>query len=179
MGSTDTLPVVSDNPDVQCRYEAMRANGQSHNMAEMLATQCVPGLKTDTRFIARMDTRGDVPAAYRAMARKAGVDTGDKQYISQMADYPGDPKAWISGPADIRRTCRERGWGCAGAVEVDQPKIETPDDAPYQVCDENVMREAKRMAAEDPGRASTPKKRENLIEETRERLSGGGVLGCV
>ncbi len=118
-------PFVSRHPVVQAAYEESREAGESHNIALMCACRQGPGLSTDTTF-----TRGfasqpfDGPVnpfvhkRYAAMARKAGVSISGKRYMSGLARYPGDPKAWVSDRSDIKKLCERRGWGCEGAVKV-------------------------------------------------------------
>jgi hypothetical protein len=167
-------PVIDDDPAIQDAYVAMRENGQSHKMAEMLATRSAPGLKTDTRFAARLDANADVPARYRRMAKAAGVVTDGKQYMRQLAAFPGDPQAWVGGSDDVKRVCKHRGWGCDGAVDMKPVVKETPDDKPYTVAESIVDQEMALLSTKDYGMVSTPKKRKALREYTRERLSGRG-----
>lgn len=118
-------PIVSGNAAIQASYEESREAGESDSIARMCAFRQGPGLSTDTTF-----TRGFVTdpfggpvntfthKRYAAMARKAGVSISGKRYMSGLARYPGDPKAWISDRSDIKRLCERRGWGCEGAVNV-------------------------------------------------------------
>lgn len=167
-------PKISSNPGIQDAYERMRENGQSHNMAEILAFRKCPSLKTDTRFQARIDKTPPVPPAYRKIAKKAGVDTSDKQYFTQLARYPGDPTAWQSDRSSIKRICEERGWSCEGAITVKKEHEIPEDDGPYTVAESLVDQEVQRIQTLDPGAGSTPKKLEQLKDDTRTRLSGYG-----
>lgn len=166
---------VSNNPLIQDAYDAMRENGQSHKMAEMLAFKSAPGLKTDTRFQARIDRSNSVPPQYRKLAKQAGVTTDGKQYFTQLAKYPGDPEAWQSDRSGIKRVCEKRGWSCDGAVTVKKTH-EFPDDPPYQVADRIVQREVDKQIALDPGAGSTKQKRDRLVDDTRTRLNGHGKV---
>ena len=46
---------------------------------------------------------------YRKMADRAGVVRSGNQYISQLADYPGDPEAWVSSRGDMVRVAKKKG----------------------------------------------------------------------
>jgi hypothetical protein len=172
----EQYPTVSRNPEVQQRYEAMREAGQSHNMAEMLACRTLPAAKTDTRFSARLGKSEQMPASYYRKAKAAGVSTLNKKYMSQLAEYPGDPKAWVGGDArsEITRRCKEKGWGCEGAIEIPTPTHEIPDDVPYRVADKVVEKAVMQRALIEPGAVSTPEKLPRVREDTRERLTGNG-----
>lgn len=166
-----TLPIVSGNPEEQAVYERMRSEGQSHKMAEMLATRSFPGLKTDTAFCAGIRKDTNVPKSYRDKAKKAGVTTDGKQYYRSLAEYPGDPRAWQDSRSGIEKLCRERGWGCDGRVEVSLPE-QAPSDDRIAVADDIVREEVAAIAEKDPGAVSTKAKREQLVEDTRVRLNG-------
>lgn len=144
-------PIVSDVPEIQAFYEGMRAAGERHNTAEMCALRRGPRLDTDTSFLAAFDTHrcpfaeNDIGQqqreTYRREARKAGVNPEGKAYISQLEEYPGDPAAWVGSKADIARVCRERGWGCRGAVNVAAPQHEVAHQ-PYRVAPDIIDRRA-------------------------------------
>jgi hypothetical protein len=166
-----SYPIISDDPGEQARYEAMRDSGQSHNMAEMLACRAVPGIRTDSTFM-RGSHVAPVNPKIREVARKAGVVTDGKKYLGQLARYEGDPQAWVSGRGDIQRVCERNGWGCEGAVSVKAPPLEgIKRDGPYRPADDIVQAAMDREIAKDPGLASTPQKRAELFEATRERIS--------
>lgn len=118
-------PIVSSVPHIQQKYEDMRAAGESHNIADMLAHQKGPQLETDTMFSRgfAIDPFGCNPEpltveTYLGEARRAGVSTTCKRYMSSLAAYPGDPEAWVDSKGDVRRVCEKRGWGCEGKVNV-------------------------------------------------------------
>jgi hypothetical protein len=116
---------ISRQEAVQLEYIALRAEGLSHNLAEMFALQAPPQIAgTDAIFLQGHD-RGNqwegqeyVGDMYKAEARAAGVDVTGKVYLGGLARYPGDPEAWVSGRGDVKRVCEQRGWGCTGAVKV-------------------------------------------------------------
>lgn len=46
----------------------------------------------------------------RKKAERAGVSIAGKVYRHALAEYPGDPEAWVSGIDDARDLCRRKGW---------------------------------------------------------------------
>ena len=125
-------PNVSDDPAIQECYERLRADGVSHNLAEIFAFQRSPSSRTDREFLhghcngsqfVGDEERGDF---YRKEAKKAGVSTTGKVYLSGLAERPGDPRAWISDRHDVQKVIEERGWNCEGAVNVRTPQREEP-----------------------------------------------------
>lgn len=147
-----TYETISDDPAIQAEYEAMRAKGESHNMAEMLALQQFPFSRDENQILFK------------------GEESG-KLYISQLARYPGDPRAYVSNASDVRRIAEEDNLTVDGAVNVKRsrdvepkPDIAIADD----IVEENVAIEI----AKDPGKAT---KIEQVREETRERLTAGKI----
>jgi hypothetical protein len=161
----DPYPVVGRDIRVQARYIRMRMNGQSHRMAEMLATRSFPALRTDTEFnkgrcngnqFEGCPARGDW---LRAQAEAAGVSTTGKYYSSALAEYPGDPRAWISDRGDVLRVARENGMTVRGAVEYTPPECEPKADV--AVAPDILHREAGEYVARNGGR----------VEDAAEKLA--------
>jgi hypothetical protein len=147
-------PIVSDNPCIQAHYEACREEGTSHNLAEMFAFREVPRGNTDKTFLTGhcngsqfegQDYAGDY---YASVARAGGVNPKGKVYLSGLADFPGDPKAWVSGRGDVERVAKERGYSVEGSVTV-KPRERT--GAPHiEVAEDIVDAEVNRIAASVP-----------------------------
>jgi len=101
----------------------MRASGESHNVADMLAHQRSPQLNTDVAFLAerengrQFERNPAIGDLYRSEAEANGCSVTGKIYVSQLADYPGDPRAWVSSRGDAKRLLEERGWECDGLVK--------------------------------------------------------------
>jgi hypothetical protein len=163
------------------RYVAMREAGQSHNMAEMLATRSFPGTKgTDRAFMqgrysetggaqfARLPKRMGQQYVDKALA--AGVNPTGKWYSGALARYPGDPKAWVDGLSDVRRVAEERGAEVSGAIEVKPPQIERPDPGPYQVAPDIIARRLADRLATEP--ELSEKDRGELVHEMTEKSKG-------
>lgn len=120
-------PIVSRNPAIQEAYLEMRKNGQSHNIAELLAFRRSPDIRTDSTYMAGMVTDED-PAArrYRRDAEAAGIDTAGAIYLSKIAEYPGDPKAFVRTRGDIVRRCEELNYD----LEIDGRQVVKSRDVP-------------------------------------------------
>lgn len=63
------------------------------------------------------------------VARSQGaVITDEHTYISQLAAYPGDPKAFIppgEGRSYVKKVCEEKGKSVSGCVEYEAPQRES------------------------------------------------------
>jgi hypothetical protein len=100
----------------------------------MFALGQPPQSKTDKEFLSHWGANGaqfegnpEQGDFYAAEARRQGIDISGAIYLSGLAAYPGDPRAWIRGRGDAQRLCEERGWGCHGDVHVKaRPAIEEP-----------------------------------------------------
>ena len=160
----------------QVAYWRMRLEGQSHNMAELLATRSFPGVRgTSSAFMkgTHAQDSGYDAMRYRAAAAQ-GVDTNGKRYLAGLARYPNDPEAWVSGLSDVRRVCEARGWNCEGAVDVSSYEADGSGELArdYEVADDIVEQ---RLAAElEPYDAGdrTPRRTEDLRDRAVSELSG-------
>lgn len=97
-----TYPSISENRAVQRAYERMRQNGQSHNMAEMLALRKIPACRTNATLLAAVNSdKEQWSFSQPNMHSKAVVESANKlgvhpkQYQPEWADYAGDPKAFL------------------------------------------------------------------------------------
>lgn len=127
-----SLPVVNDDPLIQARYIAHRLDGDSHRWSDMMAHQQPPGARTDREFLRghcsgnQFEDTPHIGELYKKRAAAAGVDITGKVYYGTLAEYPGDPEAWVSGRGDVQRLCERKGWGCEGAVNVKMRERENP-----------------------------------------------------
>ena len=123
-----SFPVISTDSRTQVFYIEMRRDGQSHNLAEMLALRRCPSLDTDTRFNAGLGTLRshfkDEAELYRvvAAAKKQGyTPKSTDSYQPFMANRCGDPAAFVphdNPKSHVRKVCEKRDISCHGAVEV-------------------------------------------------------------
>lgn len=169
------FPTISADPTIQDAYEGMRRRGESHNLAEMLALQAVPQIVTDNTFLtghangSQFEKRPEMGDFYRRRAEAGGQNVKGKVYLSGLAEYPGDPRAWVSGRGDVQKVCEERGYGCDGAVTVKRDRSVEPPP-PVDVADDIVDEHAQMIVAKEPERGRTPEKKAELKEQVRQRL---------
>lgn len=79
----------------------------------------LPLLKTDTALMAGAKLGSDqfhgdpkVQDAYIGNAKRAGVSIQGKQYQGGLADYPGDPNAYVSDMNELRAKIKAKGAAC-------------------------------------------------------------------
>ena len=130
-------------------------NGQEVTRAEWLegAPGFTPGhppaAMTDAVFLEntangrQFQDQPKIGDLYKKAATAAGVSTVGKVYKASLAQFPMDPRAWVSGRADVQRICEENGWGCSGAVTVKRRQF---DLAPVDLAESLVEDEAVRIA---------------------------------
>lgn len=148
--------------------------GTSPLLAEMFAVGQPPGSKTDREFLAGFGANGGQFAKrpengdfYAAEARAQGVDITGAVYLSGLAAYPGDPRAWVRGRGDAQRVCEERGWGCQGDVNVPLHKVEEPTGgglAPDIVARE-MEKALEQVPVEERSQVDTEDLREQVISQ--------------
>lgn len=167
----ELLEFASLSTQQKRRYIYMRQEGQSHNIAMMLATQSFPGVRTDSTFnIGRcngnqFESQPEMGDYYRKVAEEHGVSTTGKTYLAQLAEFPGDPMAWVSGRGDVLSVCRERGYDCDGAVKFKGGDREpTPD---VEIAEDLVSNEVDGLLEANPGA-----RREDLIEHITNLRTG-------
>ena len=138
------------------RYCEMRLNGQSHNMAMVLASRQFPGIKTDAifnqgKFAGSTDDRtGRIhQRTLIKLAEEAGVSTTGKWYCSGLAAYPGDPVAWIDSQADALRIAEDRGLKLSGYIDYEPPEQEPLPS--FDVDPALLHREAAEVCSAAPG----------------------------
>lgn len=112
-----------DMAGVRDIYDAMVDEGQSPNMAAMLALQQPPGSwNTDADFNRRENGRMTAMAddnleAITKIARRSGINTHGKTYNGQLGKYD-DPAAWVSGTSDVRTSAMKKQLDIDGMVKV-------------------------------------------------------------
>lgn len=158
-------------------YEEMVSKGVSPKLAEMLALQQPPGIRTDTTFLSgrglnQQQAKGhpEIWEMYRKAALAAGVNPAGKVYLPSLASRRGDPEAWVSGRGDVLRVCRNRGWSVEGAVSYAAPETEI-EEKPYRLADdiveEHALNSLEKAGCENPTAADLAAS----MERTRERLT--------
>lgn len=173
--SSAVLEKVSDNPVIQSRYEQMRKDGVSHNLAEMFAFQKPPRANDDTTWLASQssdiggafldDAPEIVQRHYVEQAEAAGVNIKGSVYVPGLARHPGDPEAWVKNASEIKSRVEQRGWGCEGVVNVkaDANCEPIPD---VDIAPDLVERRAHQMIEANPDLKMGP----DLLNEARDAI---------
>jgi len=164
--------IVSPSKEVQDHYDLCIRQGTSPTLALMFAEGRGPSIKTDATFLQGQWNQFEKTAwlgdRYKKVADEAGVDITGKLYLSQLAAYPGDPRAWVSGRGDVQRVCEERGWGCSGDVSV---KAQEPISEPASIgiADDIVDRKVGEILAtvEAPEQVDV----QDLREQVKDKIS--------
>ncbi len=132
-----------------------------------------PNSRTDREFLMGSENGRQFQAtpklgdAYRESCEKAGGSTTGKKYLRQLASFPGDPKAWVSGRGDVERVAKEKGMGVEGLVNVPTPQVEPPK--PVDIAPDILDRETKKMLA---GTRGMPKKKQLEVREAiRDKIA--------
>lgn len=147
-------PIISDDPYIQEHYEECRNQGTSHNLSEMFASGQTPGAMTDSVFLEghangnQFEGQEHIGDFYKREAKIAQVDVKGKVYLSGLAQYPGDPRAWVSGRGDVQRLCEERGWDADGAVKVRAGRREAPETV--ALAEDIVLKETEKLIEKEP-----------------------------
>lgn len=162
---------VSGHFPTQLAYFRMRDDGESHRMSEMLATRSFPGIKTDAifnegRFSGEAGRIGVEQRWLQEKAEAVGVSTTGKFYCRGLADFPGDPAAWVSDRGDVLRVAREKNMTVHGYVEHEGREVEPTADV--RIADDLVESEVNEILAECP-----EANREQVREEVFAVRTGG------
>lgn len=161
----------TESGDVRKQTPAER-DRENARFADMVRLRRAPGIRTDsTHFAGRHNQFADKPYLgdfYAKELRAMGGSPVGKQYINQLARYPGDPEAWVSSRSEIKERCERRGWTCQGEVTVKPPLMAEPK--PGVVLDPKIVdAEVAATVAKNPEIAPTPKEREALWHDTYQK----------
>ena len=159
-------------------YCVMRLRGESHNMAVMLASQSAPKAETDRELfvgIGSLDKQFDGREVELGHVVKQAKSKGynpqpHDMYISSLARYPGDPKAFVSpsgGRGQIKEVCENRGWQCDGSVKVKGRQAEADPLSGARLADDLADQQIASRAINDPAilRASKKEARQQMAIE--------------
>lgn len=110
-------------------------DAQTSRLEEILETRQAPCARTDATFLrghcngSQFEHVPHIGDMYRRIAERAGVDPKGKVYKAGLADFPGDPRAWVDGRGDVLRVAEEKGLHCRGAVNY-TPEPTPPKEVP-------------------------------------------------
>lgn len=134
IGRTEDGETIFDPPLPESYQE-----GCKRNLEGAIQSRCFPRLNTDTTFLANrgtLDQQIEDPIVLDRVikgAKKQGYTPKPNDvYLSGLADYPGDRKAFISGndaKGHIRKVCEEKGVGCHGSVNIPMPERKIDPEA--------------------------------------------------
>lgn len=134
-----------------------------------------PAARTDREFLEghcngnQFETTPHLGDSYAEVARAHGQDTTGKVYLSQLARFPGDPEAWVSGRGDVTRVLESRGWGATGAVNTPL-RLEEP--APTVGVAEDILQQEvadilQTVPPEERAMVDTEDLREQVLEKRK------------
>jgi hypothetical protein len=160
IGNLRWVNIITSCSMLRHEYREMIAGGASPRLAEMLVLQQGPSLQTDTRWLtghvnknqfAGHDRMADL---YMRQAKRFGVVTENCVYKHQLARFPGDPEAWVSSRADVKKICADRNWECEGSVthRAEDRGRSDPFAEPYQVAEDIVRDGVEDEISASPGR---------------------------
>ncbi len=159
MAAVADYEIISKNPRIQADYEKMRSEGTSHKLAEMFALQRPPRANDDTTWLAsqsdaiggaNLDGKPEmVQKAYTEPAKAAGVNIKGSVYVPGLAEFPGDPNAWVKNLSEVKSKVEKKGWGCDGAVNV-KARNDGPPVADIDVAPDLVQSKAEQMIEANP-----------------------------
>ena len=175
MMSPDKIAIIEAEMDatgLRAVYDSLIEDGNSPNMAAMLASQQAPGVwNTEANFTKRENERMSSMGSDRVedivkIARRAGINTQGKTYNGSLGKYD-DPAAWVSGKDDVRAAAIKKGMNIDGMVKVDgyrgpKKKVRLADD----IVD-NLERKAR---SKDSKLDETCKKSDNARKQLRDKL---------
>ena len=156
-------------------YRTCIRRGSSPRLAELFALRQAPGLNTDATFLAGRGTlqdqfKGDeiVLDQITKTAKRHGYNpNANDVYISSLAQFPGDPKAFVpptNAKGHVRKVCEDRGWSCHGSVNVKgTAKNDDPGEG-IKLADDLAEANVKRMVKKDPSLARKATKKELKAE---------------
>lgn len=170
------MRTISKDSKVQKHYEMCLSQGTSETLSEMFALGQPPMSNTDREFMEgfcngnEFEKQPWIGDMYKKEASAAGVSITGKRYMSSLADYPGDPTAWVSDRGDVQRVAEEKGIACQGSVNYRPPApISGPVDMPLadDIVADKVSEIVSGLPKADRPRIDTA----DLAEQVREALT--------
>ena len=153
----------------QAIYKQAIKNGCAPRLAEMLASRRAPRLDTDKAFFNGQKGLADLPEEYRNNvvkdARACGYEPSPGDiYMPGLAEFRGDPKAFVSRATGAKRKIKEHVRRCERGPSSDPLAKENRVPLGEDIVTERIGD----MVAEDPGlleRRSLNDVREEVIHK--------------
>lgn len=166
-------PVVSDDPAIQGFYERCRIDGVAHSLAEMFAFQSPPTPHDDTTWL-RLNSKNIgghenpfIHEAYTAPSRELGLSTSGSVYMPSIADFPGDPKAWVKNESELKQRQVERGGGWSDGTQVVRARNDVEPEADIDVAPDIVEQRVMDMMDANPELKATPE----VFEQAKDSIA--------
>jgi len=142
-------------------YDASIAKGNSPKLAEMFAMRTAPAAETDTTWLAGrggLRQQFDNDDRYVGMVAERQSEMGHQVhendvYLPTLAQYPGDPRAFVSSVGEAKKYAEEVGVGLTvGSREL--VKHREPEEDPFEtapkLCPQIAHEEAVKLQQADP-----------------------------
>ena len=142
-------------------------------LEEMFRTGQTPFLMTDSVFMEghcngnQFEGQEHTATGYADVAKRHKFNTKGKVYVSQLAKFPGDPEAWVSGRGDVAKVCEKYGYNSEGAVNCNH--LEKKPVKRKAVADYLVKEQIERVMAVHPEPRSVNKEelKHQIIEKVK------------
>lgn len=105
---------------------------------------------------------------FKALADEAGVVRHGKQYISTLADFPGDPEAYVDSRADMVRVAKKKGKDIDGIANYKHERKGPPEPQGGLAAD-LAYNLARKIRRENPGMTA-----EKALNEAIDRHAPAG-----
>lgn len=106
---------------------------------------------------------------FRKLADEAGVVRHGKQYISQLADFPGDPDAYVDNRGDMVRVAKKKGKNIDDGLVKYKHESKTPPDLAGGLAADLAYNLARKIRQENPGMSA-----EKALNEAVDRHAPPG-----
>lgn len=103
---------------------------------------------------------------YHARARRAGINTTGKVYISQLGN-PDNPLAWVSDLSDVKKSCEIQGHGCE-ALKVKEVVKDPGPDIP--LADDIVQSEVEKRLEANPDLLAKVKEKPEKLNDLKGEI---------
>lgn len=141
-------------------------------LERMLALGRPPMSNTDREFLqghcngSQFEDSPEMGNRFKAQAEAAGVNVKGKVYLGGLAEFPGDPRAWVDGRGDVVRVAEERGLDVDGSVRVRAGRREE-NHQPVAIAEDIVQAEVENICASVPDGHMVD--REDLADKVRQK----------
>lgn len=160
------------DPNVVIMYDMMIDQGTTPRFAQMLALQSPPMTKNTERSFnegthewADRLTKTSQDYIFQ-MAKSANISTQGKVYKSGLGK-PNDPMAWVSGPDDVVKACKAKGYSVSGAVN---HKEGTRDPKRVRMSKECLAGYVNQYTGADPSLAEKVKKSKKAKKDLEGKI---------